>query len=59
MFSFEFCEISKNTFFIEYLRWLLLIMETPEKMREICSKLTIKAPKQRCSGVFIVKFKYI
>ena len=24
MFSFEFCEISKNTFFTEYLQWLLL-----------------------------------
>ena len=24
VFSFEFCEISKNTFFIEHLRWLLL-----------------------------------
>ena len=24
MFSCEFCEISKNTFFIEHLRWLLL-----------------------------------
>ena len=23
-FSCEFCEISKNTFFIEHLRWLLL-----------------------------------
>ena len=25
-FSFEFCEISKNTFFTEHLRWLLLNM---------------------------------
>ena len=24
VFSFEFCEISKNTFFTEHLRWLLL-----------------------------------
>ena len=24
VFSCEFCEISKNTFFIEHLRWLLL-----------------------------------
>ena len=24
MFSFEFSEIFKNTFFIEHLRWLLL-----------------------------------
>ena len=24
LFSCEFCEIPKNTFFIEYLRWLLL-----------------------------------
>ena len=26
MFSCEFCEIFKNTFFIEHLRWLLLIL---------------------------------
>ena len=25
MFSWEFCEISKNTFFTEHLRWLLLM----------------------------------
>ena len=24
VFSFEFCEISKNTFFTEHFRWLLL-----------------------------------
>ena len=24
--SYEFCEIFKNTFFIEYLRWLLLVI---------------------------------
>ena len=26
VFCCEFCEISKNTFFTEHLRWLLLIM---------------------------------
>ena len=26
MFSSEFCEIFKNTFFTEHLRWLLLYM---------------------------------
>ena len=26
VFSYEFCEIFKNTFFIEHLRWLLLKM---------------------------------
>ena len=28
VFSCEFCEISKNTFFIEHLWWLLLKVET-------------------------------
>ena len=27
MFSCEFCEVFKNTFFIEHLWWLLLIFE--------------------------------
>ena len=27
VFSCEFCNISKNTFFIEHLQWLLLYME--------------------------------
>ena len=27
MFSYEFCEISKKTFFIEYLWWLFLLMK--------------------------------
>ena len=27
MFSFEFCKIFKNTFFIEHLQWLLLYLE--------------------------------
>ena len=26
MFSCEFCDISKNTFFTEHLRWLLLLI---------------------------------
>ena len=26
MFSYEFCEIFKNTFFVEHLRWLLLFL---------------------------------
>ena len=28
MLSFEFCEIFKNIFFIEHLRWLLLLLRT-------------------------------
>ena len=28
MFFYEFCEISKNTFIIEHLRWLLLSIST-------------------------------
>ena len=27
MFSYEFCKISKNTFFTEHLLWLLLIAQ--------------------------------
>ena len=33
MFSCEFCEISKNTFFIEHLWWLLLVLESNDKKR--------------------------
>ena len=29
VFSCEFCEITKNTFFTEHLRWLFLLLETP------------------------------
>ena len=29
VFSCKFCEITKNTFFTEHFRWLLLLLETP------------------------------
>ena len=34
MFSCEFCEILKNTFFIEHLRWLLLNKMSRGNMKE-------------------------
>ena len=35
VFSFEFCEISKNTFFKEHLRWLLL--NEKRRKQNLCS----------------------
>ena len=42
VFSFEFCEISKNTFFTEHLRWLLLKIKeysVPLKLQEDTPKI--------------------
>ena len=48
MYSYEFCEIFKNTFFIERLWWLLL-EETEESFkvnfRNLITKILIKARK--------------
>ena len=33
MFSCEFCEISKNIFFTEHLRWLLLSLDSFDKLK--------------------------
>ena len=48
--SCEFCEIFKNNFFIEHLRWLLLLLKTFDK---ILRKATILDP----SSVRIFKLK--
>ena len=39
VFSYEFCEISKNTFLAEHLWWLLLVVQTdlilhPKKLKD-------------------------
>ena len=49
MFSCELCEISKNTFFTEHLRWLLLC--------EICSKLMLIIKTWRHSGGIILSLE--
>ena len=60
VFSFEFYEISKNTFFTEHLRWLLLyantvfsikmrgfeIVKDPEAYSEICRTSNMKIFKK-------------
>ena len=43
MFSCEFCESSKNTFFTEHLRWLLLFIN------KICKSEILK---NRCASIF-------
>ena len=43
MFSSEFCEISKDTFFTEHLRWLLLTMEDYQMWKN--RKTALKANK--------------
>ena len=34
VFSCEFCDMFKNTFFIEHLQWLLLLLVEIEKVGE-------------------------
>ena len=40
MFSCQFCEIFKSTFFIEHLRWLLLpILKLLDSQRQLCKRI--------------------
>ena len=40
--------------------YLFSVSNKPTRKRcAICSKLTIKTPERRCSGVFFVNFKHI
>ena len=41
VFFWEFCEISKNTFFIEHLWWLLLWVG---RLQNVCDKSKEKTP---------------
>lgn len=34
VFSYKFCQVSKNKFFIKHLRWLLLSRETSHRKRQ-------------------------
>ena len=41
VFSYEFCEICKNTFFIEYLRWLLFVNILSFRLSSVTSKVSV------------------
>ena len=41
-FYCEFCEISKNTFFIEHLRWLLLIVISRDLYYQITDGASVR-----------------
>ena len=41
MFSRQFCEIFKSTFFLEHVRWLLLpILKSPDSQRQLCKRIS-------------------
>ena len=41
VFSYEFCEIFKNTFFIENLRWLLFVNMLSFGLSSVTSKVSV------------------
>ena len=51
--SCEFCKFSKNTFFIEHLRWLLLHVLRKQCSIKIDGHLEKAVPQNNCSSVAV------
>ena len=63
VFSSEFCEISKNTFFIEHLWWVLLKARISQitnstKISQIFRAITTHSCKFEINASHVVKFPY-
>ena len=52
VFSCEICEIFKNTFFIEHLWWLLLLLHSEQDLHTVIKKKRIKSSLEVLPTIF-------